>query len=398
MKIKVGVFFGGQTVEHEVSIISGIQAIYAFNRDKYDIIPVYITKENEMYVGESVNNIEEYKNIPALLKKSQKVILVNENKKLNIVRYPMKKFGNNVLDYIDVAFPIVHGTNVEDGTLQGYFRTLCIPYVGCDVTASAVGMDKYVMKTVLKDNGIPVLDCICCDVKKYNASPSEIIAKVESKINYPVIVKPINLGSSVGIKVAKNKAELEDAFDYAFQFANKLLVEQAITSLREINCSVLGDYENAEASECEEPVGSDEILSYEDKYLSGNGGSKSENGSKGMTSLSRKLPAPLTPEKREEIRALAVNTFKVLNCNGVSRIDFMIDKETDKLYVNEINTIPGSLAFYLWDPVGVKYDDLLDRMVTLALKRDRELSEISFSFDTNILSGVKLGGMKGSKL
>jgi D-alanine-D-alanine ligase len=397
MKIKVGVFFGGQSVEHEVSIISGIQAIYAFNREKYDIIPVYITKENEMYVGESIDKIEEYKNISTLLKKSQKVILVNENKKLNIVKYPMKKFGNNVIDYIDIAFPIVHGTNVEDGTLQGYFRTLCIPYVGCDVTSSAVGMDKYVMKTVLKDNDIPVLDCICCDVKKYNATPDEIITKIEGKIGYPVIVKPINLGSSVGIKVAKNKAELEDAFDYAFQFANKLLIEKAITALREINCSVLGDYENAEASECEEPVGSDEILSYEDKYLSSNG-SKSEGGSKGMTSLSRKLPAPLTPEKREEIRTLAVNTFKVLNCNGVSRIDFMIDTATDKLYVNEINTIPGSLAFYLWEPVGVKYDELLDRMVTLALKRERELSEISYSFDTNILSGVKLGGMKGSKL
>jgi len=398
MKIKVGVFFGGQSVEHEVSIISGIQAIYAFNREKYDIIPVYITKENEMYVGESIDKIEEYKSIPALLKKSQKVILVNEGKKLNIVRYPMKKFGNNVINSIDVAFPIVHGTNVEDGTLQGYFRTLCIPYVGCDVTASAVGMDKYVMKTVLKDNDIPVLDCVCCDVKKYNASPDEVVNRIESKIGYPVIVKPVNLGSSVGIKVAKNKSELEDAFDYAFQFANKLLIEKAIMNLREINCSVLGDYETAEASECEEPIGSDEILSYEDKYLSGNGGSKSDGGSKGMTSLSRKLPAPLTPEKREEIRELAVRTFKVLNCNGVSRIDFMIDKDTDQLYVNEINTIPGSLSFYLWDPVGVKYDELLDRMISLALKRDRELGEISYSFDTNILSGVKLGGMKGSKL
>ncbi|MFA9377931.1 MAG: D-alanine--D-alanine ligase family protein [Lachnotalea sp.] len=398
MKIKVGVFFGGQSVEHEVSIISGIQAVYAFNKEKYDIIPVYITKNNEFYVGESINKIEEYTNIPELLKKSQKVILVNENKKLNIVKYPMKKFGNNVFDYIDVAFPIVHGTNVEDGTLQGYFRTLCIPYVGPDVTSSAVGMDKYVMKTVLKDNDIPVLDCVCCDIKKFNASPNDIITKVEEKIGYPVIVKPINLGSSVGIKVAKNKDELEDAFDYAFQFSSKLLIEKAIIKLREINCSVLGDYEIAEASECEEPVSSDEILSYEDKYLSSNGGSKSDGGSKGMTSLTRKLPAPLTPKKREEIRMLAVNTFQVLNCNGVSRIDFMIDTETDKLYVNEINTIPGSLAFYLWEPVGVKYDDLLDRMVILALKRDREMSEISYSFDTNILSGVKLGGMKGSKL
>lgn len=398
MKIKVGVFFGGQSVEHEVSIISGIQAIYAFNREKYDIIPIYITKNNEFYIGDSISDIEAYKDIPSLLKISQKIILVNENKRLTIVRYPMKKFGNNVIDTIDVAFPIVHGTNVEDGTLQGFFRTLCIPYVGCDVTSSAVGMDKYVMKTVLKDNDIPVLDCICCDVKKYNINPDCVISKVEEKIGYPVIVKPVNLGSSVGIKVAKNKTDLEEAFDYAFQFANKILVEKAITSLREINCSVLGDYEIAEASECEEPVGSDEILSYEDKYLSGSGGSKSDGGSKGMTSLTRKLPAPLSNEQREEIRSLAVKTFQALNCNGVSRIDFMIDTQTNQLYVNEINTIPGSLAFYLWEPVGVKYDELLDRMVTLALKRDREQNEISYSFDTNILSGVKLGGMKGAKL
>ncbi len=406
MKIKVGVFFGGQSVEHEVSIISGIQAVYAFNRDKYDIIPIYISKTNEMYVGESIDKIEEYRDLPALLKKSQKVILVNEGKKLNIVRYPMKKFGNNVLDYIDVAFPIVHGTNVEDGTLQGYLRTLCIPYVGPDVTSSAIGMDKYVMKTVLKDNNIPVLDCICCDVKKYNADSNGIIEKIEGRIPYPVIVKPINLGSSVGIKVAKDREGLEEAFDYAFQFANKLLVEKAITNLREINCSVLGDYEEAEASECEEPIGSDEILSYEDKYMSNGGskGSKSDapsSGSKGsgMANLSRKLPAPLTPELRERIRSMAVETFKVLNCNGVSRIDFMIDNDTNELYVNEINTIPGSLAFYLWEPVGVPYAELLDRMVMLALKRDRENNDLSFSFDTNILAGVSLGGgSKGAKL
>lgn len=405
MKIKVGVFFGGQSVEHEVSIISGIQAVYAFNREKYDIIPIYISKTNEMYVGEAIDKIEEYKNLPALIKKSQKVILVNEGKKLNIVKYPMKKFGNNIIDYIDVAFPIVHGTNVEDGTLQGYFRTLCIPYVGPDVTSSAVGMDKYVMKTVLKDNDIPVLDCVCCDIKQYNANPNDIISKIEGRLSYPVIVKPVNLGSSVGIKIAKNANELEEAFEYAFQFANKLLVEKAITNLREINCSVLGDYEEAIASECEEPIGSDEILSYEDKYMS-NGGSKgaksgsASNGSKGsgMANLSRKLPAPLTPAQREEIREMAVKTFKVLNCNGVSRIDFMIDKDTDKLYVNEINTIPGSLAFYLWEPVGVPYAKLLDKMIMYALKRDRELNELSFSFDTNILAGVSLGGSKGSKL
>lgn len=398
MKIKVGVFFGGQSVEHEISIISGIQAIYAFNREQYDIIPVYITKQNTFYVGEAVAQIEEYKNIPSLLKKSQQVILVQNDNRVNLVKYPMKKFGSSIFDTIDVAFPIVHGTNVEDGTLQGYFRTLCIPYVGPDVTSSAIGMDKYIMKTVLKDNGIPVLDCVCCNSKQYQTEREQMMEQIEERIVYPLIVKPVNLGSSVGIKVARDRKELEEALDHAYQFAGRVLIEKAITNLKEINCSVLGDYEQAEASECEEPVNTDEILSYEDKYMS-DGGSKGEAGSKGgMSGLQRKLPAEIPAKTRETIRRMAVETFKVLNCNGVSRIDFMIDMETEEIYVNEINTIPGSLAFYLWEPVGVNYGELLNRMIRLALKRNRENEQITYSFDTNILSGVKLGGMKGSKL
>lgn len=395
MKIKVGVFFGGKSVEHEISVISAIQAIYAFDRDKYDIVPVYITKENEMYAGEKIGEIESYKDIKALLKDSQRIIPVNENGKVNLIKYPMKKFGSSVYDYIDVAFPIVHGTNVEDGTLQGYFKMLNIPYVGCDVLSSAMGMDKYVMKAVLKDSGVPVLDCCVANVKEYNRSSSDFADKIENEIGYPVIVKPINLGSSVGIKKATDREKLFEAVEYAFQFADRILVEKAITELKEVNCSVIGDYEEAEASECEEPLNTDEILSYEDKYLSGE--SKSE-GSKGMQSTKRKLPADISKEMRDEIRALAVKTFKTLGCSGVSRIDFMIDKTTDTVWVNEINTIPGSLSFYLWEPVGLKYNCLLDKMVMLALKRQRENSEITYSFDTNILSGVKLGGMKGSKL
>lgn len=391
MKIKIGVFFGGQSVEHEVSIISALQAVNNFDRDKYDIIPIYITKGNEFYVGEKIGDIEAYKNIPALLKKSQKVILVNENEKLNLVKYPMKKFGSNIYDYIDIAFPIVHGTNVEDGTLQGYLKTLRIPFAGCGVMASAAGMDKYVMKTVLKDNDIPVLDCCRIDRKHYQKDTAAFLDKVEALIGYPVIVKPINLGSSVGIRKADNREKLEDALDYALEFANDVLVEKAIQNLREINCSVLGDYEEAIASECEEPISSDEILSYEDKYL---GGGK-DSGSKGMSSTKRKLPADIPPETKAEIQRLAVKTFQALGCNGVSRIDFMLDADENKIWVNEINTIPGSLAFYLWEASGIKYKDLLDRMVKLALKRERENKDITYSFDTNILAGVKLGGVKG---
>lgn len=391
MKIKIGVFFGGQSVEHEVSIISALQAVNNFNKEKYDIIPIYISKENEFFVGEKIKDIEAYKNIPALLKNSQKVILVNENNKLNLIKYPLKKFKNNIYDYIDIAFPVVHGTNVEDGTLQGYLKTLKIPFAGCDVTSSAVGMDKYIMKTILKEEGVPVLNCLKTDYKNYSKNKDGFIKKIEENISYPVIVKPINLGSSVGIKKADNKEKLEEALDYAFQFATDVLVEKAITNLREINCSVLGDYEEAIASECEEPIGSDEILSYEDKYLNGS----KNSGSKGMCDTKRKLPADISDEIKEKIQTLAVKTFKALNCNGVSRIDFMLDADTDTVWVNEINTIPGSLSFYLWEASGIKYPDLLDRMVKLALKRERENKNISYSFDTNILSGVKLGGSKG---
>ena len=394
MKIKIGVLFGGKSVEHEVSIISAIQAIRYINKDKYDVVPIYVTKSNEMYVGEDIGNIEKYKNIKELLNNSQRVVLLSNNDKLEIYKFPFKKLANNYYDYIDVAFPIVHGTNVEDGTLQGYLKTLNVPFVGCDVTSSAIGMDKYVMKTVLKDNTIPVLNCMRFDFNEYNTDAKKVVSDVEENIEYPVIVKPINLGSSVGIKIAHNKEELFEALEYAFSFAKNILVEKAIIHLKEINCSVLGDCEEAFASECEEPIGSDEILSYEDKYISG-GSKKTE--SKGMTSLDRKLPAEISDELKARIQELAIKTFKALGCNGVSRIDFMIDKDTDEVYVNEINTIPGSLSFYLWKATGMNYEELLDKLITLALKREREEKDISYSFDTNILEGVNLGGLKGTK-
>lgn len=392
MRIKVGVFFGGKSVEHEVSVISGIQALKAFNSEKYEAIPIYITKENEMYTGEAIGDIKNYKNIPELLKNSIRIFLICEQGKLNMVRYPEKKIGNSTVDYIDVAFPVVHGANVEDGSLQGFLRHYNVPLAGCDVTASAVTMDKYVMKTVLKDNDIPVLDCVTLHVTDYQADVETACRKVEDKISYPVIVKPVNLGSSVGIKVARDRDGLVEALEYAYEFSQKVLIEKAIENLREINCSVLGDYESAQASECEEPISNDEILSYEDKYVAGNKG-----GSEGMRTARRELPANLTPELREKIRELAVKTFKVLDCNGVSRIDFMIDKDTGEVYVNEINPIPGSLAFYLWEAMGKPYPELLDDMVKLALKREREEKNLMTSFESNILQNANLSGAKGIK-
>ena len=393
MKTRVAMVFGGKSVEHEVSVISGIQAVMNMDTDKYEVIPVYMTKKNDMYIGEDIGKIESYKDIDGLLKRSQRVIMMNEGDRVVLFQYPLKIFGKNYSQEIDVVFPVVHGTNVEDGALQGYFKTLGVPFVGCDVTASAVGMDKYIMKAILKESDVPVLDAKVFTLSDY-AEIDEMIATIESAIGYPVIVKPVNLGSSVGISVAKDRVELTRSIDDAYRYATKVLVEHAISNLREINCAVLGDENEAIASECEEPLHTKDILSYEDKYVSNAKGS----GSKGMASVSRKIPAELTPEKREEVRELAVRAFQALGCNGVSRIDFMIDEDNGKLYFNEINTIPGSLAFYLWEPIGVPYKELLDRMIGLALKRERTEKNLTFTFDTNILNQSSFGGQKGSKL
>ena len=394
MKTKVAMLYGGKTVEHEVSVISGIQALKSMDTDKYEVIPVYMTKENEMYIGSDIGKIESYRDIPGLLKSSQRVIMVNEGGRVQLVPYPPKRFGGAKPVAVDIAFPVVHGTNVEDGALQGYLKTIGVPFVGPDVTSSAISMDKFITKAVLKEAGVPVLDERVYTMSDYE-EPEKLADDIAETFGFPVIIKPVNLGSSVGIGVAKSRNELIDAIDDAFRYASRVMAEHAISKLREINCSVLGDENGAIASECEEPLTSGEILSYEDKYVNGGGkkgGSKGGSGSKGagMANLSRKIPAELTPEKREEIRELAVRSFRALGCCGVSRIDFMIDEDEDKLYFNEINPIPGSLSFYLWEPVGVPYKELLDRMIQLALKRDRVEDSLTFTFDTNILANAKL--------
>jgi len=393
MKTKVAVIFGGKSTEHEISIISAVQAMNNMDTEKYEIIPLYLTKDNMFYTGAALRSMDSFRNINTLLPKCQRVILINEKFKNYIVRYPSKLFGKNIISEVDVVLPVVHGTNVEDGTLQGYLKILNIPFAGCDVFASGLGMDKYAMKIMLKEAGVPVLDCCRFNAHDYE-EPKNIIEAVEKKFAYPVIVKPVNLGSSIGISRADNRDGLDKALETAFTFADKVLVEPAITELREINCAVLGDKDEAVASECEEPLNAHDILSFQDKYMSG--GAKS-GGSKGMQSLQRRIPADISPEVRTQIQKMAVKAFQYLDCNGVSRIDFMIDKSTGKIYFNEINTIPGSLSFYLWEPVGIKYKDLLDRLIKLALKRQRKENEIVYSFDSNVLAQAGSFGAKGCK-
>lgn len=397
LKIKVGVIFGGKSVEHEVSVISGLQAYRNLDTEKYEPVAVYIAKNGNMYYGEKLKDIKSFSgDMDALIKECTRVTLINDNGKINIVRYPAKSFSKNVLDTIDVALPVVHGTNVEDGNLQGYLHSSGCPYAMCDVLSSALGMDKYVSKIVMKASGLPVIDCVVFNRRDYQLKTDETIEKIEASTRYPVIVKPVNLGSSVGISKAKDREALKNSLENAFDFADKVLVENAVVNMREINCSVLGDKDGARASECEEPINHDEILSYADKYMGGAKGSKgSGTKSAGMADTKRILPAPISSEMKEKIQEYAVKAFLCLGCSGVSRIDFLVDKDTDEVYINEINTIPGSLSFYLWEASGMKYPELLDNLIKLAFKRSREQKKLNFSFDTNILSGATFCGTKG---
>lgn len=396
MKTNIAVFFGCRSVEHEVSIISAVQAMHAIDRGKYDVTPVYVAKNGEMYTGEDLLIIEKYRNLPELLKECRKVYFVRESSGV-VMRFESTGIFSKRKDIrVDVAFPVVHGTNCEDGTMSGYFEFLGLPYVGCDILSAAVGMNKSVFKDVMKSAGLPVIDCITFRSREYHAVKAKITAEITEKIGFPLIIKPVNLGSSVGITKVKSADELDEAISLAVSFADCILAERAVSSLREINCSVLGDADECEASVCEEPFMKDEILSYGDKYMSNSKG----GASKGMASLGRKIPADLSEEKAAEIKELACKIFKAMGASGVVRIDFLLDTETDTVYANEINTIPGSLAFYLWEASGVKYSELIDRLIDLAFRRQRSRDNLTFTIDTNILSGVSFGtkGAKGAKM
>lgn len=392
MKTKVGVFFGGRSVEHEISVLSALQAINAFNKEKYEIVPVYIGKEGKWYSGPALLDIENYKDMKALEKKTDEVFMKPVYGDYNLYKAKSGMFakGNPVLTELHVVVPVVHGTNCEDGIFEGVLETIGIPFAGCNTLSSAVGMDKIVMKMILHSEGIPMVDYVWTTDKEWGHNREAVIEKIEKKLKYPVIVKPANLGSSVGIGKADNREELIKKIDEAEKFSSRIIIEKCIEQLQEINCSVLGDTEECRASILEEPIKSGEILSYTDKYM---GGSKTEG--RGMAASDKRIPADLPQETTEKIQKMACDTFKALSCHGVSRVDVMIDKVTGEIFVNEINTIPGSLSYYLWEASGIPFAELMERLVKLAYKRKRETDRKTFSYDTNIFT--MKGGLKGTK-
>ncbi|WP_066503601.1 D-alanine--D-alanine ligase family protein [Abyssisolibacter fermentans] len=377
--IKVGVIFGGRSVEHEVSVITGLQVIENIDKSKYEPVAIYINKEGKWFTGDCLKKYDTFKN--KSFSDAKEIIFTPVHGDRKMYSHPEKKglFAKKVFEEIDVIFPSVHGTNGEDGTIQGLFELMNIPYTGCNVTSAAVGMDKILMKDVYKSHDLQVVDYTWFYRSTWLKNKDSVIEKVQKEVEYPVFVKPANLGSSVGINKANNEGELVNAIEVAIRYDRKILIEKAVKNPREINCAVMGYDDKLKVSLCEEPLGWKDLLTYEDKYINS---SKGGSGSKGGSDK-RKIPADLKEKTTKEIERMAKEAFSVIDARGNARIDFLLD-ENDKVYVNEINTAPGSWAFYLWEATGISFKSMISEMIDIALKVHEEKSNNMYSYDIDL--------------
>lgn len=383
-KIKVAVVFGSRSVEHEVSIVTAMQVFENINREKYEVIPVYIDKSGRWLVDDKLGKIESFKDLKLKkIKALEYFFAASPNVKSLMPKNAIKSLFNKIS--ANIYFPVVHGTFGEDGTLQGIFEMANIPYVGSGVTGSAVGMDKIIQKATFKDASIPVVKYIGFLKSEWEKNKDEIIKNVEKTLGYPVFVKPANLGSSIAINKANGFKELQEALDVASQFGRRLIVEEGKEGIIEINCSVLGNNNDLKTSVCEQPVKSQDVLTYEDKYLRG-------GKTKGMAGLSRLVPAPISSALTKKIQEMAKKAFRAVDAAGISRVDFMVKPDTEEFWITEINTLPGSLSFYLWEKSGISFSELLDKLISLGFERHKERQSLMFSYDSDLIS--KTGGTK----
>lgn len=393
-KIQLGVMFGSRSCEHEVSIISAVQLMRAADRQTYDVIPIYISKKGEWFTGDPLFDIATYTPFDENRKGIRRVQLdLTAGSRALISREQGKglfaKEQQVIVARLDCVIPVFHGLHGEDGTVQGLLELCNIPYASSGVGASAVGMDKVYMKLFFQGCGFPVLPGRWFLRADWEKNPEEVMNDIEKNLPYPVFVKPASLGSSIGVTRANDRASLKEALELAFEFDRKTLVEKGLCEPLELNCSVLGYDGEAEASEIEMPISGGDLLTFMDKYGS--------NSTKGMAFLKRVLPAPIEPELKERIQKLSVDIFKAMDCKGVVRIDYMFDAPSQELYITEINTIPGSLAFYLWEACGLPYTKLIDRMVECAMKAEQDKEENNYAYTSDILKNISMGGKTGMK-
>jgi len=383
MSTRVAMIFGGRSVEHEVSVITAHQAMAAMPSDRYTVIPIYIAKSGQWYTGDVLRKLDNFRDLDRLASLAEPITFSPNSTTPGFLTQRVSKrglFGGGTqlqFELIDVAFPLVHGSHGEDGTLQGLFELADIPYVGCDVAASAIGINKALTKRLLRAEGLPVVDDITISRGQWQQDRDALIKAIEERFDYPLYVKPARLGSSIGVSRAEDTMKLTFALDVALTYDNLVLIEPAQLNIIEINCSVLGDEVDCEASACEQPV-SQGTLTYDDKYLRG-------GKSKGMKGSQRIIPADLPESMADSIRQAAMKAFRGIGGSGVARVDFLCRPTNGSFYVNEINTLPGSLSFYMWEASGVSFERLLDRLISIAQQRASAKKQSTYTFQSSLL-------------
>ena len=396
-KKQLGVIFGSRSCEREVAIISAVQLMRHADTEKYDVIPVYIDENGGWYTGEKLKEIQTFQGFQPNQSGITKVFLdmTPGSGALLAMQKGKGLFGKEELKAVarvDVFVIVMHGMNGEDGTLQGMLELANIPYTSAGVGASAVGMDKILMKQFFRGGDLPVLPSEWYTRSEFEKEPESVLDDIERKLGFPVYTKPAKLGSSIGVERSENREELREHLELAFEYDRRVLVEKGLTKPIELNCSVMGYDDEVMASPIEMPITGEDFLDFSEKYLA-------SGGSKGMASLHRVLPAPIEDELRDKIQEMSRQIFRMMDCKGVVRIDYMFDRDSGNFYITEINTIPGSLAFYLWENAGIPYHRLIDRMVAMAEKAHQDKNQANYAYTSDILKGVTLGGKgaKGSK-
>lgn len=391
MKLRVAVLFGGRAPEHEVSIITGIQVLHALKSvTSWEVLPIYVTKEGDWVKGDdSFFKPETFKNQEKAVQGKKKVYISHnhsDNKLLTSTsNKPFSWLKGNDGEKVDVFFPAFHGKYGEDGCVQGLFELADVAYVGCGVQASAIGMDKIISKRLAGSIGIPVLPGVLVDESEWFEGEKKVLKRITSELEFPMFVKPARLGSSIGIAKVNNKNELNESIKVAFHYDSRVVVEKGMENTREVNISLLGNHPPYQFSATELPISEGGVLLFEDKYLSTKGPSK------GMASARREVPAPISKKTERKIKEYSEMFFKEIGGQGIARVDFFIDENEENIYFNEINTMPGSVAFFLWKEAGLDFGGLVKKLVELALERKKNGSKKVTIFESNILEGFNEG-------
>ncbi len=389
-KTTVGVIFGGRSVEHDVSIITGQQVMMSFDPELYDVVPIYIDREGKWFTGEPLRELKNFKDEIVSMKGVRSAIISPSVSHHGLIINPTAgRFEKSEIQRLDVVFPAIHGTHGEDGTLQGLLELADIAYVGCGVLASAIANDKILTKIVLSQQGVPIVEGVSFSRTEWQEAPDKVISHIIHELKqYPLFVKPATLGSSIGIGKAADEKLLRAHIEVAANLDRRILVESAVENAVEINCALIGNDSAIRASVLEQPVSWDQFLTYEEKYM---------RGDQGMKSADRIIPAPISDELTAKIKALAVQAFRAIEGRGTARIDFLLKPESEEVYLNEINTLPGSFAFYLWQAEGMSQREVVHQLVELAKDAHAEKRRSMYDYRTNLIEHAAAKGIKGLK-